>query len=138
MMVEFKDIEELVQSELGEKRQLLLTSTLQSDLCLTGDDLNEFLEKYANKFDVNMEGYLWYFHTPEEPFFNLFSMVFKTPDKRVSQIPVTLEMLQNFANLKEWSVEYPDHSIPKRRYDVILMYAVLFLIISFVLYTKYG
>lgn len=65
-------------------------------------------------------------------------MAFKTPDKRVSQIPVTLEMLQNFANLKEWSIEYPDHSIPKQRYDVILTYAALFLIISFVLYMKYG
>ena len=125
--VEFADIEQLVKFELNEKKPLSLISTLYSDLGLVGDDFDEFLEEYENQFDVNMQGYLWYFHTSEESFLNLFSRIFKTPDKRVSHIPATLEMLRDFANSKKWSVDYPEHYIPKRRYDVISTYIVIIL-----------
>ncbi len=130
--VEFLDIEQLVKAELNEKTPLSLDSTLHSDLGLTGDDFNEFLETFAKKFNVKMQEYIWYFHASEEPYLNLF--FFKSPDKRVPFIPVTLEMLQNFANLKKWSVDYPERHIPKRRYDVIATYVVIIFILSLFIY----
>ncbi len=37
----------------------------------------------------------------------------------------TVEMLTEFANSGKWSVDYPQHEIPKRRLDVLLDHLII-------------
>lgn len=102
-------------------------------LGVCGDDFHEMMDKYAERFKVDMGGYLWYFHTDEEGHNGLGGTFFKPPYERVTRIPVTPEMLLAFANKGSWSINYPEHTLPKRRYDLlintIVMYTFLLTII---------
>ena len=64
-----------------------------------------------------MKSYLWYFHTNEEGQ-NLGGSLFKAPNERVERIPVTPKMLYEFAKSNKWDINYPEHTLPKRRYDL--------------------
>lgn len=92
---------------------------LFSDCGIVGDDFHELIEKYADKFSVDMAGYLWYFHSDEEGQ-NIGGLIVKPPNLRVKRIPVTPKLLLDFANLGKWKIEYPKHKIPKRRYDILI------------------
>ena len=80
--------------------------------------MDELLTAYSEDFKVNMELYIWYFHTTDEGQ-NFGSLFFKPPNKRVEQIQITPHLLNEFAELGKWSIDYPEHSIPKHRYDII-------------------
>lgn len=81
-------------------------------------DCNSFLEEYAEKFKVNMDNYLWYFHADEEGI-NLGALLLKPPNKIVKRIPITPKMLQEFADKGEWQIDYHPHKLPNYRYDLI-------------------
>ena len=87
------------------------------DLGINGDDFHELIEKFSLKFKVDMKSYLWYFHTNEEGQ-NLGGSLFKAPNERVERIPVTPKMLYEFAKSSKWDINYPEHTLPKRRYDL--------------------
>ena len=114
-------------------------SNLQSDsdifnlLKIDGDDCEELLSKYAEKYSVDMRNFLWYFHYQEEGslIFNLGSLFFKNPHNRVKEIPITPKMLTEFANSKKWNIKYPEHKPPKYRYDLIVNF---FLFISVIVW----
>lgn len=89
------------------------------ELGITGDDFHKMIDSYSKKFHVDMTNYLWYFHTNEEGS-SIGSAFFKAPYERVKRIPVTPKMLLDFANTGKWNIDYPEHSIPKRRYDLII------------------
>jgi len=99
-------------------------------LGLFGDDVEDFMEAYASKFHVDMSSYLWYFHTGEEGQ-NFGSILFKPPYSRVLEIPVTIEMLALSANSKRWIVDYPPHTLPKRRYDLWVNLALVLAVLLF-------
>jgi len=102
---------------------------------IDGDDCDELIIKYSEKYSVNMDNYLWYFHHQEEASINrLGSMIFKTPDKLVNRIPITPNMLTEFANSKTWNLDYPEHKFPKYRYDLIITYLILLFIIAINIY----
>ena len=95
------------------------------DLGVTGDDFHELIDEYSKKFNVDMFPYLWYFHADEEG--NSFGVsFFKPPYERVKRIPVTPKMLSDFANKGKWSIAYPEHTLPKRRYDIIINRVLVF------------
>jgi Protein of unknown function (DUF1493) len=95
---------------------------------ISGDDSHELIEKYQMKYNVDMSNYLWYFHCDEEGSTFITGMFFKPPYKRVTRIPITPKMLTDFANSKIWKIDYPEHKLPKYRYDMIFN-QVLFLVI---------
>lgn len=96
------------------------------------------MDKYAIKFNVNMETYLWYFHHEEETIGWFGALFFKTPRQYVSHIPITPKLLLDSANAGYWIVQYPEHQIPKRRYDVILnrLFTLVLLIILIAIMVK--
>ena len=59
---------------------------------------------------------------------------------RVKRIPITPEILTKFANTKVWEIDYPEHQIPKFRYDVLIdqiIFGGLALIILYFSLKKY-
>ncbi len=86
---------------------------------IDGDDATEFVAQFADRFGVDMAGYIWYFHHGEEGL-NLGAFAFKPPYWRVSRIPITLAVLTEAVSTKRWPLSYPDHQLPARRWDLIL------------------
>ncbi len=91
-------------------------------LGIYGDDMDEFLGSYHKKYNVNFDNYLWYFHNEEEISSNISigKIFFKRPYDSVERIPITPEILTKFANTKVWEIDYPEHQLPKYRYDVLI------------------
>lgn len=100
------------------------------DMGVSRDDFDEMIEKYAEKYQVDMSGYLWYFHSDEEGF-GMGRFFFKPPYERVKRIPVTPKMLADFAVTKKWKIEYPHHKVPEHRPDLAFNKAsiIVFLVI---------
>ena len=96
-----------------------------SDLGVVGDDFHEMIEKYSKIFKVDMTSYLWYFHADEEGH-SIVGSFFKAPYERVKRITVTPKMQTDFANKGKWSIAYPEHTLPKRRYDIIINRVLVF------------
>lgn len=109
-------------------------TSLQGDLRLYGDDINELMESYASRFSVDMSSYLWYFHTGEEGLNIPGGLFFPPPNQRVTEIPITVGLLLDCANAGKWNVEYREHSIPERRYDVVVNLGLVALFVLFLLY----
>ncbi len=99
---------------------------------IVGDDFDEMIKKYSEKYSVNMDSYLWYFHTDEESGWNsLGSAFFKPPYNRVERVPITPKTLDKFATLGKWDIVYPNHQLPKYRFDILInqIIVVSFLIV---------
>ena len=90
-----------------------------------GDDFHELIQRYAEEFEVDVSQYKWYFHGDEEGL-NFGSLLFKAPYERVERIPVTPQLLADFAEKKRWNCLYPEHTIPERRYDLLINKVILF------------
>ena len=104
-----------------------------NDLGYWGDDLDEIIDEYSKKFNVDMSTYLWYFHAKEEGH-NIGSVFFKAPDERVKHIAVTPTLLLESANSGRWLVSYPEHKLPKKRYDIMVNQVLVLMIIVFFIY----
>lgn len=87
---------------------------------VVSEDFHEMIEKYSQKYNVDMSGYVWYFHTNEEGSNSIGGLFFKPPYKRVKRIPVTPQMLADFVVTKKWKVDYPPHEIPNHRTDLTI------------------
>ncbi|SFH20273.1 DUF1493 family protein [Pontibacter chinhatensis] len=114
-------------------------SDIYDDLDLAGDDFHDFIEHFAARYEVDLTAYLWYFHADEEGL-NLGSWFFKPPYARVKRIPVTPKMLTNFANSRKWTVKYPEHHLPERRYDLLfnqIVSVIMLLVLAILLLYKY-
>jgi Protein of unknown function (DUF1493) len=109
-------------------------------LGVSGDDFDELILKYSEKYAVDMNGYLWYFNHDEEGLNFPGALFFKPPNCRVKRIPVTPNMLLAFANQKKWGVEYPKHYISEKRYDLLINKAfsgILLIILLLIVIRKY-
>ena len=115
----------LFLTDLLGREEITLQTDIFSDLRVGGDDFHEMIEKYTKNYNVNMDSYLWYFHADEEGQ-NFAGVFFKAPNERVKRIPVTPKMLLDFANSGRWTIDYPKHTIPKNRYDLIINTVVVF------------
>lgn len=101
-------------------------SDLTRDVNIYGDDWDDLFESFAKKYQVDMTGYLWYFHTREEGFgFNPF---LKPPNQQVEQIPITPNDLLRFARKKRWDLYYPEHNIVTKRWNVAIVAIILFIV----------
>lgn len=126
-------------TDLVGREKITSQTDIFSDLNIWGDDFHEMIDKYAQKFNVDISSYLWYFHTNEEGQ-NFGGSFFKAPYERVKRIPVTPKMLLDFANNGQWTIDYPEHTLPKRRYDIIINQVLVlgfFVIVIIYLLNKY-
>ena len=100
-----------------------------------GDDFHELMELYAAKFGVDMSTYLWYFHTDEEGgLFSIGGAFFKPPYERVQRIPISPKLLLEAANIGHWHLPYPEHTLPKRRWDMLINQVVIITVLGCLLY----
>jgi Protein of unknown function (DUF1493) len=113
---------------------------IYNDLGVAGDDFHEMIAKYALKYGVNMETYIWYFHADEEGsnIINIGALFCKPPYRQVRRIPVTPIMLLNFANKGFWDIQYPAHKISNKRYDIMInrLIVFFFLVLLIALFIK--
>lgn len=104
--------------------KIFSNSDLNEELGIEGDDFFELMEQFEKEFEVNMEGYRWYFHHCEEGW-NFGGLFIKPPCECVERIPVTPTLLLQAATTKEWSIVYPEYNFPERRYDILINQIVL-------------
>ena len=86
-------------------------------LAIDGDDGFELIDLLAETFGIDMSAYRWYFHYGEEGH-NVGAHFFAPPYRRVSRMPFSLETLVEPAETKRWPIIYPDHELPKVRWDI--------------------
>ncbi|WP_278404191.1 DUF1493 family protein [Pseudoalteromonas ruthenica] len=122
-MVTIDDIYNLIEKECGIKAEKLRPdSDIFEDFRVYGDDFDDLMAAYSKEFGVNLDNYLWYFHSSEEVSSPL-AFIFPPPNRRVSRIIITPEILVKYANMKNWAVTYPAHILPKRRWDILALQA---------------
>jgi len=110
-----------------------IDSDIFKDLSMYGDDFHELIEEFSINYSVDMSKYLWYFHADEEGQ-NIGGVFFDPPYKMVKRIPVTPTMLSDFATKGVWYINYPEHSIPKKRYDLLINKIILIVFVIYVIY----
>lgn len=120
-MTEISEIYQFLSEEIGVPTDKFSEETdIYDEFGMDGDDCFGFEEYYSEKFNVRMDGFLWYFHHGEEGVFSLGALFFKPPYYRVKHIPVTPKHLLESANSGSWSIKYPEHNLPSRRYDLTI------------------
>lgn len=141
-MTDQEQILSFIEERLGIRKPIPLTSDLFNDHGVYGDDLWDFIEAYAEKFEVSTSNFLWYFHSREEGSFSIGRLFFKPPNERVEHIPITPEMLVEFAEKGVWDLKYPEHSIPPKRLDLtintIIGGIVILVLILFLIWKGFG
>jgi len=100
-------------------------------LRIDGDDASEFIQQFAAKFDVDVTNFRWYFHHGEEGF-NLAALFFRSPDRRVQRIPIMPDVLLEAIRTKHWPLQYPEHRLPKVRWDTVFALPATLLLIAVV------
>lgn len=128
-MHNLKQIIDFIKEETGNN-QISKDSDICHGIGIYGDDFHDLIDAYAKKINVDMTNYLWYFHAEEEGF-NIGGVFFDPPYKRVKRITITPQMLTNFSTSRKWSLNYPKHSIPNKRIDLIINRYLLLLVVFF-------
>lgn len=119
-MYSMEEIVSFIENKTGATKEEIAADTdIFNDLGVCGDNFHEMMDEYSTRFHADLSGYLWYFHCDEEEGWNsIGGEFFKPPYSRVKRIPVTPAMLLHFANEGKWSLQYPEHKLPKHRYDI--------------------
>lgn len=125
-----------LEDKIGcDREELAMSSDIVKDLGCYGDDLDEFMEEYSKQFQVDIAEYRWYFHNTEEGHGNSIGrLMFKSPPEKVKRIPITPFILLLSANKGKWAMFYPEHKLPKRRYDIWVNRLLVLIFIAFLVY----
>ena len=115
-MATVSEMVEFVRDLTGNDKIREHTDILDSG-CV-GDDFHELIERFSDRYHVDMNAYLWYFHGDEEGF-NIGGLFYKPPYDQVKRIPVTPALLAEISGVGRWNIEYPDHVISSKRPDII-------------------
>lgn len=99
-MASFDEVVALVREQTAYRGPITETTSLQRDIGVYGDDMDELLDAYSKRF-------------------------IPPPNERVAEIPITVGMLKQFAETGKWVIDYPAHSVPRRRWDVALIWMCL-------------
>ncbi|WP_214229585.1 DUF1493 family protein [Pedobacter sp. B4-66] len=103
------------------------------DIGMSGDDFDEMMTAFAEKFSVDMTSYLWYFHAEEEGSWTSLSL-FPRANEQVKRIPLTPTILTDFANLGKWSVIYPEHKVTLTEYNDYFTLSIFIILIGVIIY----
>jgi hypothetical protein len=132
------EIQQFISTQLGCDLSLVTTDAdIVYDLDCVDFALDDFIATYRSKFGVNMEDYRWYFHTNvvSGDTSALGKMLFKPTPNAVKHIPITAKILWESANVGKWLISYPEHTVPRRRFDAYIQATILLIFIVVVLYT---
>ena len=132
------DIQHFISTQLGCDLSLVTADAdIVYDLDCVDFSLDEFIAAYRTKFGVNTEDYRWYFHTNvvSGDTSALGKMLFKPSPNSVKHIPITAEILWESANKGKWVIWYPEHTVPRRRFDAYIQASIIFIFIMAMLYT---
>jgi hypothetical protein len=110
-------VSEFLREFWGETKLLSDDADLFDKLGIDGDDAFEFIDRFAAKFGVEASNYRWYFHHGEEGH-NIGGLFFAPPYRRVAHIPITLSTLIEAVERRTWPIVYPDHELPRVRWDI--------------------
>ena len=114
--------------------ELSPNADLHDDLGITGDDFSSIMRKFEKEFNVDMQNYRWYFHHLEQGAYGVGGLFVNSPSFRVPYIPVTPRLLLQAATEGSWPVQYPDHDLSAKRYDItidrVLVLALLLFVIT--------
>ncbi len=109
--------EELVQflgHEVGVSAANINQSTrLLEDLGLDGEDYLLLIERFAEKFSVDVQAYRWFHHHGPEGFNPLWLLIPPWWDQTL-YIPITVGDLVESSFSGKWSVRYPDEVVRPR------------------------
>lgn len=132
-MIEISDILNFLKEQTGSNL-VSENCDISNDLGIDGDDFDDLIIEFGKKYNVDISPCIWYFHSAEEGSWNsIGGAFFKSPNNRVQHIPVTPLMLLEFVRAGKWNLQYPDHKIPKRRYDIIINQLLILALIIFML-----
>jgi hypothetical protein len=107
-----KDLIALITDKVGiNAEEVMPDADIENDLGCTGDDFFELMEAYAKHFNVDMSGFLWYFHTHDESMATLNPLPGHPASTQVDRIPVTFNILVEKAMLGKWDMTYPPHAL---------------------------
>lgn len=93
-------------------------------LGIEGDDAVEFMDAFVTRFDIDATTYRWYFHHADEGW-NLGGLFFRPIYRRVERIPITVAVLTEAVRTRRWPILYPDHVLPRRRWDILINQIVI-------------
>lgn len=96
-------------------------------LNLTDDQLAAFLRDYAAQFDVDMTGYLEYFHfSPDAaPATPADQLPYLPNGQKAQPLPITLGHLVDAATQGRWHCEYPNHHLQKVGWKDLFQYGLI-------------
>jgi hypothetical protein len=132
------DIQEFISTQLGCDLGLVTADAdIVYDLGCVDFALDEFIAAYRSKFGVDMEDYRWYFHTNvvSGDTSALGKILFKPLPNAVKHIPITAKILWESAINGKWNIWYPEHTVPRRRFDAYIQASIIFIFIVAILYT---
>ncbi|WP_261843274.1 DUF1493 family protein [Aliamphritea ceti] len=116
--MDIEKIYEFLIEEQGIKRSKLSPCCdLRNDLGIEGDYFSELIESFAEKHQVNMNYYRWYFHHGEEDW-SIGALFFVPPYDQVKTIGISPQILLDAARSKKWPISYPKHQMTKGRPDI--------------------
>lgn len=132
-MVAIAEIYRFINTELEVPEALLNSDTdLFVTFDISADTCEDFIQAFASKFKVDLADYCWYFHHGEAGL-NIGGFLVAPPYKRVERIAITPEILRSSATKRRWKIKYPEHQLPKKRWDMIINKAILFLVFFYFL-----
>lgn len=101
------DITDYLEEVWGDAKTLHPDADILDELGITGSDTDAIISGYAKRFNVDLSGYLWYFHTESEA--AVANSFYVAPyEKLGGRIPITLQMLVDFAHKGFWDITYPE------------------------------
>jgi hypothetical protein len=115
----YSDLSDFLREFWGEGGPLRDDADVFDCLGIEGDDAFDFIDRFAAGFGVDVNDYRWYFHHGEEGW-NLGGLFFRPPNGRVDRMPITPVILTEAIRSKRWPVRYPDHWLPRVRWDIRL------------------
>ena len=126
-MYEFAGIFAFLGEELGvDQAHLTPDTSLHDDLGVGGDEFDELVGDFAERFRVDMSGYRWYFHHDAKGT-DPADLFFRQPS--YDRIAVTPRLLLESANAGRWVVAYPSHRAPRRGLHLSILSCVFMMLI---------
>ena len=118
-------------SERIQMGKLIPNADLHDDLGITGDDFSAIMRKFEKELHADMRNYRWYFHQAEEGALGITGLFINSPSYRVPHIPVTPRLLLQAVTKGGWSVQYPEHDLSGKRFEVdraLVLALILFVV----------
>ncbi len=122
------DILDLVSQIRGKHPSKAEEQDLFGLFGIDGHDAWELLGATAERADLNLDGYLWYFHQHDEPPVGRRVVPVGVDGKVLPMIPVSVDTLWAAAQTGVWPVTYPPHCVHNRGWYVVAAFVAMVLI----------